>query len=104
MPQVGKSLIPAPKGWAQLEQLFPTSPSETGEIGPAQGVQRLSVLYCGKCLDSLQGQQHRDPRAHPQQGLGLPQAGQVTVGAAGGGTIPISRWSTMGVMVMLSLP
>lgn len=62
-------------------------------------MQRLSVLYLWQvpCRDSSTGTP-RDPRAHPQQGggLDLPQAGQVTVG----GTIPISRWSRMG----LSLP
>lgn len=92
---MGKSLMPAPKGWAQLEQLFPTCPSEFGGNRPSTGSAEMvsALLVAG----AWRGQQHRDPRAHPQRGLGLPQAGQVTVGAAGGGTIPISRWSRMGV-------
>lgn len=97
MAQGGKSLIPAPQGWAQLEQLLPTSPSKFGgNCTSTVSAEIVSALLVPGAWDSSTGTP-QDPRAHPRGGLGLPQAGQVTVGAVGGGTIPISRWSTMGV-------
>lgn len=53
MAQVGRSLIPAPKGWAQLEQLFPTPPSEFGVNRSSTG--SAEIVSALLCLDSLQG-------------------------------------------------
>lgn len=70
-PGEDKSLIPAPKGWAQLEQLFPTSPTEFGENRSSTGsAEIVSALFVA---GALQGQQHRDttgPQSSPTAGRG----------------------------------